>query len=112
MPHRIRAPIYFVWHKCVVVLTFLEYHYPATSTAKQEWDISIETDLFKASQAKHLTSGDWLGDAGFIFCCAMKRMREFVSGEPRAPMLDFRLAFSFATPDLSVIIKRKPFNHQ
>lgn len=32
----------------------------------------------------------------------MKRMREFVSGEPRAPMLDLRLDFNCAKRDFSL----------
>lgn len=40
----------------------------------------------------------------------MKRMREFVSGEPRTPTLDLRLAFSWATRDLSTTVTGKAFN--
>lgn len=50
---------------------------------------------------QHLTSGVWKADCVFILCCAMKRIREFVSGEPRTPMLDLRLAFICARRDLS-----------
>lgn len=43
---------------------------------------------------RRLTSGVWEGGGGiFILFWAMKRMREFVSGEPRTPMVDLRLAF-------------------
>lgn len=42
---------------------------------------------------RRLTSGVWEGGGVFILFWAMKRMREFVSGEPRTPMVDLRLAF-------------------
>lgn len=49
---------------------------------------------------KHLTSEVWWVSGVFNLCCAMKRMREFVSGEPRTPMLDLRLAFICARRDV------------
>lgn len=50
-----------------------------------------------------LTSGVWDGGGVFILFWAMKRMRVFVSGEPRTPMLDRRRAFIWARRNLSGI---------
>lgn len=61
----------------------------------------VQTDMMRLDPEKHLTSGVWRVGGVFVLCCAMKRMREFVSGEPRTPTLDLRLAFICARRDLS-----------
>lgn len=58
-------------------------------------------DQWQKGTDEHLTSGVWKVGGVFILCRAMKQMREFVSGEPRTPMLDLRLAFNCARRDFS-----------
>lgn len=41
----------------------------------------------------------------------MKRMSEFVSGEPRTPTLDLRLAFSWARRDFSRARENDIYSH-
>lgn len=61
------------------------------------------SQMFRYLSAAFISPTSGVCEVGgvFVLCWALKRMREFVSGEPRAPMLDLRQAFICARRDLS-----------
>lgn len=97
---------------CTIPVIYVSFHTdPSQLKARAVWTTVWHSNRIwqmpDLQPEKHLTSGVWDAGGVFLFCCAMKQMREFVSGEPRTPTLDLRLAFSCARRDLSVRRERE-----